>query len=318
MIKQRKHFAFKTLKAEGEINPPNFAYLLKNYYFESDGTLKAFPQFKKVVDIQNPHSIFKITKDQYLFCAAPQGIDKLYLLSMPTASTVFITDLFPSYKRMWYVLHRDYVFFSNKYGKGIYNVSTRTVIPWQPSTQLSFSSADEASEYFFADVIEFPNCENLCSFAGRIFGSLDNVLWFTEPIFCHYTKPYNFIEFPDKIISVSATNNQILVCLPTSFYLGTVAQDKMFSLNLEVHQGLEIIPYSSIAYKNMFAFLCSEGIVIIKDNEYNLINKGICDMSIQGEAKVARVSDGRFILGGDNMSLTFKDEIQAEIIKNKT
>lgn len=315
MIKYRKHFAFKNIKSEGDITPPNFPYLLKNYYFATDGTLKAFPQLKKIVDIPNPHSIFKITTDQYLYCSEVGGVDRLFLLSMPSATSLYITTLSTSYGRMWYVLHQQDVYFSNKYNKGIYNIATRAVGEWRPTTQMSLQGVDEASEYYFADVIEFPNCENLCSFAGRIFGSVGRVLWFTEPVFCRNTKPHNFIEFPDRIISVSATNSQILVCLPSAFYIGTVIQDKQFSLDFNIYSGLNIIPFSSISYKDMFAFLCSEGIVLVKDNIYTLINKGICDMIIQGEATSSRVGDGQYIFSGNNMSLSFNDEIQAEIIR---
>lgn len=318
MIKTRKHFSFKNIKSEGDINPPNFPHLLKNFYFANDGTLKAFPSLKKLISIQRPHSLFKIRPNEYLVCSIQNGNDHLYLFISEPPALIPIKQLSVSYGRMWYVLNNGKVYFSNRNSKGIYDIASRTVLDWKPTTTLTFEESEEASDYFFTDVIEFPACENLCLFYGRIFGNIDNRVWFTEPIFCHYTKPSNFIDMPDKVIGIASTNTQILICLPNSFYVGSLQDSKGgFNLIFDTYSGLEILPYSALSYKDMFLFLTKEGICLFKDNTYNLINKGLCDLILRGNTYINKISDGAFAIGGDQLSIDFKESIDVEIIKKE-
>lgn len=301
----------------GEVAKPNDIYLLKNFLFRHDGSLKAFPKLRKLVDITNPHSVFKISSTRYLVCSNDNGSDIVYEYDKSSNTLRNLGVAGASYDRMWYVDVGGKIYLGNRNYAGMYDGIGLRAYPSSSASDVSFFSASdlviEATDYDLADIITFPCCEYLTLFLGRIFGVRDKMLWFSEPGFFEISRKNNFFDLGKSVIGMASAGDYLCICHENEYQLGMFNEVSL--LSLKSYSVKHIIPNTLVAYKNMFAFLSSEGIVIIKDGLHTIINKPFVDFKVNGYGNVARISDGEYLFGGSDINIHFTDELDAQIIK---
>lgn len=307
--------AFKGIKEQGQINNTNVVHLLKNFIFNADGSLRAFPEVEKLVSLPLPHSLYKINDNEYFVCSVQNGIDKLYLYLVSDNNLIYKRDLSLSYGRVYYASFMDKIFISNRYTKTIYDLKTGMFLDWVPQAIEYFDNVEEGSDYALTDVIEVPNLEYITVFGNRIVGAQGNKLIFTEAFFPTFTRATNYIEMAEPIIGIAGGDNRLLVLCPNQYYILYPDEELIFSVVNK--KAPPILENSAVSYQGKFIFLTKEGIAFIQEdrNDYTLVNKMLLDIILSGSVEKIPLRDGEFLLGGKNFDFEFKDNIGVEIFR---
>ncbi len=291
-------------------------YFLHNLDIYPDLTLRGRRKLEKIIDLPNAHSPFSIDDRFYLCASFQSGQNKLYFLDIKQKSSFFICDCGSVNYRLFYVKVGDRVYISNIFWNGILNIKNLTIREWRLDRRFTFSEAREASDYVFAEAMSMPKVDNIVFFKGRICGSRENKLWFTQAIFMDFTYPWNFYEFDEPIVQVLANDDIIIISSENRTWVGSVVNSEKFILNFEI-KDIGAIKGSGVRINNTLLWLSNRGLVMA-DKEVIEITKDVLNVSIDGEAISGKTYiDGspQYLAGGSNVDIDFKDDFVVNVIK---
>lgn len=313
MIKTKKHLSFVSVNPSVILDNLRTVKLLKNYYIESDGTLRPFPAMTMLIQLQNPHSLYKIKDNTFLVCSNTNGYDRLYLIDTANATYRHLGVLGTSYNRTWFVGFGYKIFISNLYYTSCLN-SEFKLERWEPP-QTSSNKKTSFDYYIDEALISFPPCENLCVLGGRIFGNRFDRVWFTEPVNCMLCKEYNFLKFPVPVnVMVNYGNN---IFLGTANSIHIIGIDNNNDITETKVANVGVLRYGAVSIGDVVIFINNDGVHIFKDGNVSTITRPSMDILINGEPYIVKLSDTLLLIGGDSFNITLRDSLLHSILQQE-
>jgi len=312
--------SFLGIKNKGLELDTRYPYFILNMDVFPDGSLKSRYKLKKVADLPYAHSPFRLDGNNYLVFSYQSGFDYLYKFSLINRSLKQITKTSSSFSKFYFVRIEDRVYISNKFWNGVYSIKDETVGEWKFDKSFTFESAKDSFEYAVSEAIPMPRVENLCFFKGRIFGSKENQLWFTEALYYDLVLPYFYFEFPEDINIVISNNEVIIISTNNRTYIGVPVEGETFNLQFNEYNIGSIKGSGILLNNNIPVWLSNRGLVMVKGTEPILFTKDRLDVNIKGEfvSGKANTPDGdKFLLGSERNNVDFKDEIITTVIKKE-
>ncbi|MEM0324961.1 MAG: hypothetical protein QXW35_03610 [Candidatus Aenigmatarchaeota archaeon] len=179
-------------------------YYIENFIPHKDGTLKAFPKLN-FEDTNSYHSPFKSDLGTFIVKVI-DNYDYLINLNTNALFKLGLTDYFTTFG-----------YFNNN----LYIASKNYGIITYPDQQLASSiiQPEDATTNFLSKTIPIPKLQYITFGFGRLYGFIQDTLYFSEVYFPMYMLPSNYIKFPDDIMFVYTSSQYIYVGTKNFVYI---------------------------------------------------------------------------------------------------
>lgn len=233
-------------KADVRIHGSNaiIPQIILNMYATPDGKLIKRQGSALFVAIEDVHSLVSDGMD--LFCAgkgtsSPESIWKVSPLGAKTELGAIRGKFHP----MSYIFVNNKGYISSKVWNGVYVYQTQTIRQWGTLYNDDPSSIDSmysSEQMITLGVIPAPFMENLCLWGSRIWGSVDNRIYYSDPplAFEMYLKD-SFLEFNGDIIMIARTIGGMYFATIDSTWFASGLQPESMIIN---HVGEGVLPGS--------------------------------------------------------------------------
>lgn len=261
-------------KKEGLLFTGKNPFYIENLIQSKDGTLKSIPKLNKILD-KNFHTVYK----NYLV-ANENGIDTLYYFDNNTLIKL-LDNLGSSDNITIFTEFNDIVFLTSKYYGNTYAFKYTNLIEFQDI--LNIGEILTSTDIRLIDAISFIRPYSFIHSAfGRLFGSVNNTLFYSEPYSPNITKKSNYIEFNSEIQFITSTSKYISVATKDTLYLISpeLSVEKVYN---NIYSLYGVPHYTG----NFLIFLTVKGIYIL--NEYTtglaLVNIDTYNFNFDTESK---------------------------------
>lgn len=202
-------------------------YFIYNMDITEDQKLRARRKLKKIIDVQNPNSLFSYQGRIYFIADKDSTTRSLFCLFPKSGSISNVFDLPDRVDRVYYAGIEKFIYFGCR--KFIYKLDTidNTVLELDSvhsnSSRVLFDGIEDRHE---SELVQFPSADYLYNYQSRLIGAVGKRLVFSEPFLFDFTRPYNYIQLDHEITGIGSFENSIL-------YVGTVYNTYIISKTLE-------------------------------------------------------------------------------------
>lgn len=187
--------------------------IILNMYVTPDGKLIIRQGSALLVALEDTHSLTSDGID--LFCAgkgtiSPESIWKVSTTGTKTEISAINGKLNP----ISYIFVNNKGYMSSKVWNGVYEYSTDAIRGWGSTygdDVVMIDNLVSSEEMLTLNVKPAPYMENLCLWGSRIWGSIGNVLHYSEPLAFEWFRNENTIPFLQDITMVAEGNNGLYV-----------------------------------------------------------------------------------------------------------